>query len=429
MAIARPAYLDPGQREAYPTSQTAGVPLTPSNRAVGTDVMGASGIPTSEIKSRYYMLSCDNHLNGPPDLFEKRVDKRFRHRLPRQEVDDNGVKWSITEGLRPGKIRDFKLSGEDKERSAGGSFDWEKRWTDHTRDGVDAEVVFPGGGGLMAWATPDPLLSRALCAAQNDWYYEVVGDHFNRTMPAALIAPSNVDEAIKEVARVANLGFRAINIPVRPFHASAGAKSDQVGYNSPMFEPLWSAIEDADITLTCHVATGKDPRTASGEGGAVINYVTHALTPAIEPFTHFCASGILERHPKLRFGTVESGIGFLPWVMSGMDEAYEKHHFWVFPKLKMLPSEYFRQQCFATFQEDPAGMLLAPTYQIIKNACWGSDYPHHEGSWPHSDEAIARTMGHLSEDERRDVLGLNAARLFGFEVPEQYSYDINGNNR
>ena len=142
-------------------------PHTPTNRSTGTTVMGKSGIPTSEIPKRYFMVSADNHLNGPPDLFEKRVDKRFRHRLPRQEVDESGVKWSITEGLRPMKIRDFKLSGEDRERSMGGYFDWEKRWADHGRDGVDAEVVFPNGGGLMAWATPGPAARhRALPRAE-----------------------------------------------------------------------------------------------------------------------------------------------------------------------------------------------------------------------------------------------------------------------
>ena len=79
-------------------------PATPTNKSTGTTVMGQSGIPTAEISKRYFMLSADNHINGPPDLFEKRVDKRFRHRLPRQEVDENGVKWSITEGLRPMKM-------------------------------------------------------------------------------------------------------------------------------------------------------------------------------------------------------------------------------------------------------------------------------------------------------------------------------------
>ena len=403
-------------------------PATPSNRSTGTTMMEPAGIPTPEIRKRYFMVSADNHINAPPDMMEQRVDKRFRHRLPRQEVDENGVKWSICEGLRPMKIRDFKLSGEDKERAMGGTFDFDGRLRDHDRDGVDAEVIFPNGSGLFSWATPDPKLASAMCRAQNDWYHEVLSPHFDVAMPAALIAPSDVDEAIKEVDRVAKLGFRAINIPVRPYHESAGSISNQVGYNSPQFEDLWAAIEETNIPLTCHVATGKDPRTASGQGGAVINYVTHALTPAIEPFTHFCASGILERHPKLRFGTIESGLGFVPWILSAMDEAYEKHHFWVFPKLKMLPSDYFRAQCFASFQEDPAGIMLARPYHVAKNAMWGSDYPHHEGSWPHSDEAIARTMGELTEAERRDVLGLNAARMFGFEVPKQYGYDIDGND-
>ena len=301
------------------------------------------------------------------------------------------MKWSITEGLRPMKIRDFKLSGEDRERSMGGYFDWEKRWSDHQRDGVDAEIVFPNGGGLMAWATPDPRLATALCRAQNDWYHEVVGPYFHKTMPAALVAPSDVDEAIKEVERVVNMGFRAINIPVRPFHESAGAKSSQIGYNSPMFEPLWNAIEDADVPLTCHVATGKDPRTASGEGGAVINYVTHALTPAIEPFTHFCASGILERHPKLRFGTVESGIGFVPWMSDALSEW--DHHMPYWDDVQSDSTLYFKVHGTCTAREDKR---MDPDWWFIRDHArfvdgdydqteedWSAAAAHHDTCLPH----------------------------------------------
>jgi predicted TIM-barrel fold metal-dependent hydrolase len=100
-----------------------------------------------------------------------------------------------------------------------------------------------------------------------------------------------------------------------------------------------------------------------------------------------------------------------------MDEAYRKHHFWVRPKLKRLPSEYYREHCWASFQEDPAGLALAEPMNLADRFMWGNDYPHHEGTWPHSAEAIERTMGHLSETARANVLGLNAARFFGFEVP------------
>jgi predicted TIM-barrel fold metal-dependent hydrolase len=86
------------------------------------------------------------------------------------------------------------------------------------------------------------------------------------------------------------------------------------------------------------------------------------------------------------------------------------------PRLKQLPSEYFRRSGFASFQEDKAGLDLARAHGLVDNFLWANDYPHHEGTWPHSAEAIERTMGGLDDDERARILGLNAARVFGFEV-------------
>jgi predicted TIM-barrel fold metal-dependent hydrolase len=126
---------------------------------------------------------------------------------------------------------------------------------------------------------------------------------------------------------------------------------------------------------------------------------------------------VFARFPRLRAATIEAGIGWVPWFLGAMDEAYRKHHFWVRPKLDRLPSEYYREHCWASFQEDPAGLALAEPMNLADRFMWGNDYPHHEGTWPHSAEAIERTMGHLSETARANVLGLNAARFFGFEVP------------
>ncbi|MEK9829126.1 MAG: amidohydrolase family protein, partial [Rhodospirillales bacterium] len=73
---------------------------------------------------------------------------------------------------------------------------------------------------------------------------------------------------------------------------------------------------------------------------------------------------------------------------------------------------------FSTFQEDPAGLALAEEYNLVDNFMWANDYPHHEGTWPHSAEAIERTMPHLTDQARAKILGLNAARLLGIDVPE-----------
>jgi predicted TIM-barrel fold metal-dependent hydrolase len=135
---------------------------------------------------------------------------------------------------------------------------------------------------------------------------------------------------------------------------------------------------------------------------------------------NLCASGVLERFGKLRFATIEAGIGWLPWLLDAMDEAYRKHHFWVRPKLALLPSEYYRMHGFASFQEDRAGLELAEKYDLTGNFMWANDYPHHEGTWPHSAQAIERTMGRLSDEARAKILGLNAARFLDLDVPARY---------
>ena len=108
----------------------------------------------------------------------------------------------------------------------------------------------------------------------------------------------------------------------------------------------------------------------------------------------------------------------MPWLLDAMDEAYRKHHMWVRPKLQGLPSDYYRKHAFASFQEDPTGLFLAEPFNLTDNFMWANDYPHHEGTYPHSAEAIERTMGKLTDVQRAKILGLNAARLFKLEVPK-----------
>jgi predicted TIM-barrel fold metal-dependent hydrolase len=106
----------------------------------------------------------------------------------------------------------------------------------------------------------------------------------------------------------------------------------------------------------------------------------------------------------------------VPWALDAMDEAYRKHHLWAYPKLKNLPSEYFRSNGAATFQEDRAGLELVEKWNLVGNFMWANDYPHAEGTWPHSAEAIEREMGHLSDGARAKILGLNSAKMFKFDV-------------
>ncbi len=86
----------------------------------------------------------------------------------------------------------------------------------------------------------------------------------------------------------------------------------------------------------------------------------------------------------------------------------------------MLHSVYFRRQGFSSFQEDKSGLDLAREHNLVDNFLWANDFPHHEGSWPYSAQAIERTMGGLTDEERAKILGLNAARIFKVPVPERF---------
>ncbi len=378
---------------------------------------GWEHVATPGAPNKYFMVSADCHVNEPPNLWVERIDEQYRHRLPRIEVDREGTKWSVVEGYAPTKIRDLRLEGEDAERSAAGARDPESRLRDHARDGIDAEIIFPNRG-LQMWATPDPVFSQAMCRVYNDWCWEIFGPYYDRLSPLACLATGDIEGAVAEIYRVAKMGYRGLSLPSKPAWGPEDHKD--LNYNLPVFDPLWAAIEETNLPFTFHVSTGKDPRGAKGNGGAVINYVVHSLAPTAEPIINICSSGVLDRFPGLRFATIEAGIGWVPWALTAMDEAYNKHHFWSFPKLNMLPSEYYRKHCKASFQDDAPGLDLVQKWNLEDNFMWANDYPHHEGSWPHSAAAIERTMSHLDDTQRAKILGLNAAEFFNFKVPAGY---------
>ncbi|VTU31917.1 putative metal-dependent hydrolase of the TIM-barrel fold protein [Variovorax sp. PBL-H6] len=375
--------------------------------------------PRPGARNKYLMISADTHANEPGNLWAERIDAKYKDRLPKMWIDDKGIQWRKMEASeQPDRLVLARLEGEDLARSKAGATATEKgpsveqRLKDLEMDGIDGEIIFPGKG-LGMWYTFDPAFAHAQCEVYNTWAWETFGAHVDRLSPAAALATGDLPATLKEVERCLKLGFRHFTLPCKPLFGPP--KTNELNYNKVDFDPMWAMFCEADVPVSFHVSTGKDPRTTRGLGGAVVNYVVHSLSPTLEPLVNICASGVGERFPELKFGSVEAGIGWLPWMLDAMDEAYLKHHFWVKPKLKALPSDYFRAKGFATFGEDRPGLALIEEYGLQDNFMWANDYPHHEGTWPHSAEAIERQMGKLGEATRAKVLGENAAKVFGFK--------------
>jgi predicted TIM-barrel fold metal-dependent hydrolase len=391
-----------------------------------------------EDPNKLYVLSADCHAIEPKDWMTGYIDDDVREKLrARRARRDQEMDEERAEGVREPKesaaasevkssegkekskeasvpthlLDRSKMAGEDLERLLSGRYP-DKRVEDNARDGVDAEIIFPGAAFLAAQiANDDPTLAMQFCEGWNNWARDWYADHWDRQFPMAFITTTDVTAAVAEIERVAKLGFQGVCLPNKPVYGPQPPR--ERNYNLPEFDPIWSALEDTDMPATFHVSTGRNPTTTRGPGGAVANYVAHCCTTNVEPLVLMCASGICESHPKLRFAVVESGIGWVSWSLEAMDEAYRKHHMWAKPKLPELPSTYFQRQGFATFGEDRSGLAIAEEFGLINNFCWASDYPHPEGSWPHSPEAIERQMGRLTDAQRAKILGGNAARLLG----------------
>ncbi len=367
------------------------------------------------------LISADNHLFEPATLWQERLPAAMRDRGPRLVVDGDWYVMAI-EGMPNRKLSRVTPKTEseaaastDAERNAdkqrrrailgqGGGADVGDRRRDMASDGVVAEVIYPTFG-LFIDLLEDPDLAVTCARVYNDWLAETFIGQGPEFVPSAVVPIRDVASATAEMERIAALGFRSALIPTTP---PVG-----VPYNRGDYGPIWEVAAAAGIPLSLHTGTGALPSQEKGPGGAIINYAKVGLLSA-ETLCYFAASGVLERHPGLRLVFVESGAGWYPYCCERMDEAFEEHEQWVNPKLAAPPSHYATTQCFVTLGADRAP-LLAREITGIEPLLWASDYPHPEGTYPHSQATVARIFDGLSESELQAVVHDNAARLYGLD--------------
>ena len=347
-------------------------------------------------------ISTDAHVTEPIDLYRERVDAQYRDRVPWIEEGEGGERTIRMEGLRPRSL----MAAAVLEKAVVGGWDLDVRIRDQERDGVAAEVIFPTWALQACFVPEDPGFQMAMCRAYNDWAVEVFGGRAERIVAVGLIPMLDIDAAVAEAQRAADLGLRALflpaQVPTRP-------------YNDEGYDRFWAAASDLGLPLTFHSGTGVEPRVVRGPGGAVINYLLAAQLDGPRVMLSLAAGGALDRFPELRVVTVETGASWLAWVMTQADAIYDAHQMWAKPKLSLKPSELIRRQCAATFMHDPVAVANRE-FTGVETLMWGNDYPHPEGTWPNSQARCAEQFEGVPGDELASIVGGNAARVFGFAL-------------
>jgi len=357
-------------------------------------------------------ISADSHVQEPPTLYGERLPQRYRERAPRIEQRADGT-YLLVDGKRPKRldIAASRLSEEDKERefrsNKEGGRDIAQRLADQSRDGIGAEVIYPNQG-LALYNSPDLGYQMAVAQAYNDWAIELFGPHRDRFVPVGMVPMGDIDAAIAEAKRLARLGYRTIKIPI---------SMKRRPYNHPDYESFWAVIEDLGLVLSLHSFTEsedmypEDWGTTEGTGGGLA-FMAFSMIEGMNPLTLLISSGVLERHPRLKFVIVECDGGWLAWLLSVLDQQAAKKHMWIRPQLQLLPSEYFKRQGHVTFSDDPVALnnlgFTGSDYLM-----WGSDYPHDEGTFPHSQAVIERIFQGVAAADKQKIIQGNAARLYG----------------
>ncbi|MWA00849.1 amidohydrolase family protein [Actinomadura sp. LD22] len=333
--------------------------------------------------------SGDSHFLEPDELWRESLPPRLAELVPRTEKDPDG-QWetvhidgmSFRRKLPTGKALEFL----EASHRAPGAADITKRLPDLDQEGIWSELVFPSlGMWSSSFRTPEVL--REALRVSNDWAYETIDKYSPRLISTAQVSTLDIDDAVTELKRCAEMGFRAVFMPVSPHPR-------QKDYNQDVWEPFWATAEEAGIVLAFHIGTdpidlssgGMAGQVYRGPGGAVLNY-TETTFGGQRAVVKMVASGALDRHPNLKVLISEGGATWVPFIADRIEEGYRQHAMAVRPKLKRSPREIIYSQVYASFQHDATAVAAARSMGY-SNVMWGSDYPHMEGTYGHTQETL-----------------------------------------
>jgi predicted TIM-barrel fold metal-dependent hydrolase len=366
-----------------------------------------------KVDGKIWAHSGDSHFLEPDDLWHQILPKRQADRMPRSEKtgDEEEVIHVDGKSFRRPLPKIMTRKGADGLTIAEASFrppgsrDVRARLRDLDAEGIWGEVMYQSIG-LWSNLIEDPQLIRDAARAENEWLVsEIQAVAPDRLVCAALMPMLDVDDAVAELQHAADIGLKIVSLPT-------GNPPGTKDWNHDAWEPLWAAAEEAGMVVGFHIGTdGADQSTVfGGPGGAVLNYV--ATTYGGQHVAmKLVAGGALDRHPDMKVLISEGGATWVPFVGDRMNEGYRQHGAFVRPTLSKLPKEILYRQVYASFQHDetaPAALWAMGYHNVL----WGSDYPHLEGTYGHTQKTLHELFDGLAPDVRQRITQGSFKELF-----------------
>lgn len=368
------------------------------------------------------LVSVDDHLVEPPDVFAHHLPPAFADRAPRvvRRPDGSDV-WEFNGSIIPnvglnavaGRPREeYGVEPTAFDEMRPGCYDVHERVKDMDAGGVLGSMCFPsfpGFSGRLFAAAEDKELARAVVQAYNDWHVdEWCGAYPGRFIPMGLPMLWDPEASAAEVRRLAKKGVHSLTFTENP--ATLGYPS----FHDEHWDPLWRALCDEGVVLSIHLGSSGQLAVTAPDAPVDVMITLQPMN-ICQAAADLLWSRVLKRFPDIRIALSEGGTGWVPYFLDRLDRTYDVHHRWTGQDFGgQRPSEVFRQHFLTCFIADPVGIDLR--HQIgMGNIAWECDYPHSDSSWPDAAEELARVAADVPEDELAAITYANACRWYDFD--------------
>jgi len=372
------------------------------------------------VSERYLVISADTHAGLPAEQYRPYLDARYHDQFDEYLAEREANRSELLR-MNYDYIMGWETSNEEGLR---GAYDVEQRDKELDADGVAAEVMFadadaitgmaspPFGAGLAAGTITDPELAFAGARAHNRFLAELCQHNSHRRGGVGLVPITHdIERGVAEIEWLAGQpGIRGVMVPTM--------WREHLPYNHPAYDPVWAACQAAGLPV--HTHSGDAPQEEYNDNIGV--YLAEVAWWSARPMWHLLFSGVFERFPGLKFVVTEGAAYWAADMMWKWDQYMGGSHTTkklaalLKGKISKLPSDYFGENLFigaSTMSKEEIRRRHVIGCNVIM---WGTDYPHPEGTWPHTNERLRDDFSDVPVEDTRQLLGETAARCYGFDV-------------
>ena len=381
------------------------------------------------------IIDVDAHISEPHDLWTSRAPASLRDRVPRVVRDGDKRSWVVDGNIQISTSSPSSVIRKDGQKSRGteffgwqiedvhaASYDMQARVAMLDQLGIYAQILYPnvaGFGSQNFMKVEDAALRQACARIYNDAMAEIQANCGGRILPMALMPWWNIAQSVEEVARAKSLGLKGIVMCSDP---------DSIGLpdlGDPAWLPFWEACNDAEMPVNFHIGASETSFNMFGRASWPSMGMRRRLALGSSALfiensrviSNLLYSGVFERCKRLKIVSVESGIGWIPFVLESIDYEWQETGSQGEQALTMPPSEYFKKHIYGCFWFE----RTAPTKLIDQvgedNVLFETDFPHPTCLYPNVQEYIAEISAGWSESRKRKILQDNAAALYKIALP------------